>query len=129
MSVGRMYWEQEILLCEDHALSVRAKPNRTAEEFSKFSNLRLSSVNKREPQRYDITACQAPQLTEKCRRAPLGNLSFEALEAWPECCVNRNLLIAFFNDKRRRSVHQVVVTNQIPESHPRRYRMPTRCSE
>lgn len=112
MSVGSMYWEQEIFLCEDHALSVRAKPNWAAEKFSKFSNLRLSSVNKREPQRYYV--CQAPQLSEKCRRPPLGNLSFEALEAWPECCGNRNLLIAFFNDKRRCSVHQVMVTNQIP---------------
>jgi hypothetical protein len=100
MSVGTTYWEQEIFLCEDHALSVRAKPNWTAEKISKFSNLRLSSVNKREPQRYYIAVCQAPQLSEKCRRTPLGNLSFEALEAWPECCVNRNLLIAFFNDKR-----------------------------
>jgi hypothetical protein len=106
-----MYWEQEIFLCEDHTLSVRAKPDWAAKKVSEFFIFRLLSVYKRQPLRNYITVCQAPQLGEKCRRTPLGNLSFEALEARPECCVDRNLSIAFFNDKRRRRVHEVMVAN------------------
>ena len=113
MRVGRMYWRRKIIRCKYNALSVRAEPNRTTKKLSKFLRTGVSTMDKGQGLRNYPGICQTPQLSNKCRRPPLGNVLFETLRARPERCVDSDVSIGFFNDKGGRCVHKMMVAYQI----------------